>query len=80
MNATTSASVDMEDREAQTSYNDSLLMTMRQVHSQIEQLEVGYLTISGLTLGTPEAGILGWQSLSISPETGIPVCLFTYRM
>ena len=45
MNATSSAEVDMEDREAQTSYTDSLLTTMRQVHSQIEQLEVGRLTV-----------------------------------
>jgi len=32
--------VDVEDRGAQTSYADSLLTTMRQVHSQIEELEV----------------------------------------
>jgi len=48
MNATTSIDVDMEDREAQTSYTDSLLTTMRQVHSQIEQLEVGRLTTYAL--------------------------------
>jgi len=54
----------------------------------------GFLMAENLTLWTPEAGILGWQSLSISPgtdisvsrpltyfrETGIPVCLFTYRI
>jgi len=48
MNATTSIDVDMEDREAQTSYTDSLLTTMRQVHSQIEQLEVSHLTTYAL--------------------------------
>jgi len=51
MNATSSADVDLEDREAQTSCTDSLLTTMRQVHSQIEQLEVGCLAPSILTFG-----------------------------
>jgi len=31
-----------------------------------------------LTLWTPEAGIPGWQSLSVSPETSIPVSQLTY--
>jgi len=38
MNATSSA--DIEDREAQTSYADSVLTAMKQVHNTIEHLEV----------------------------------------
>jgi len=37
MNATTA---DVEDRAAQTSYSDSVLTAMKQVHDTIEQLEV----------------------------------------
>jgi len=37
MNAT---AADVEDREAQTSYTDSLLTAMKQVHNTIEHLEV----------------------------------------
>ena len=45
MNATTASAAAVEDRDAQTSYTDSLLTTMKQVHNQIEQLEVS--SVSG---------------------------------
>jgi len=43
MNATSSA--DVEDREAQTSYADSVLTAMKQVHDTIEHLEVSSASI-----------------------------------
>ena len=43
LNAT---AVDVEDREAHTSYADSVLTAMKQVHDTIEQLEVGSVAVS----------------------------------
>ena len=50
MNATSAAAAaaaaDVEDREAQTSYADSLLTTMKQVHDTIGHLEVSSVVVT----------------------------------
>ena len=48
--AAASAATDLEDREAQTSYTDSLLTTMKQVHDTIGHLEVHSVVISSVSL------------------------------
>ena len=51
MNVTSAAAAaDMEDHEAQTSYADTLLTTMKQVHDTIGHLEVSSVVVSNGSL------------------------------